>query len=190
MAARHAGEDATVPSHPVGADVVREDDALAVVRVVERPAVGREADPVRELDAAVDFRRRSRAVDPPELTGGAGAGLECARAERADEDPAGGIGREIVEADDALEREQHAAHSVAHVHDVAAGDDHAALGVEREAAHPATLRHHGRAGAIGRETVDAATGHVAEIHVSRRIDAGRLDQSEPRRQELHGMRAP
>src|SRR5207302_8508424 len=69
VAARHAREDAPVDAAPVVGEVVRQDDALAVARVVDGPAVGCEADAVGERDVAVDLDRPSPAVDPPELAG-------------------------------------------------------------------------------------------------------------------------
>src|SRR5947208_3427389 len=49
VAARHAREDAPVDAAPVVGEVVRQDDALAVARGVDGPAVGR-----APVDAAVD----------------------------------------------------------------------------------------------------------------------------------------
>src|SRR5438477_4444430 len=131
---RHAGEHAAIRAGAVRVEVVRQHTGFAVVRMVDRAVVGGEADAVCELDAAVDFDTLQLAIDAPELPGNARTGVEGTRAERADEHPPGAVGSEIVEAERALDLEQHAAHAVADVNHVLSRDDYTSIRVQDEAA--------------------------------------------------------
>src|SRR5881409_166298 len=185
VAARHAREDAPVDAAPVVGEVVRQDDALAVARVVDGPAVGCEADAVGERDVAVDLDRPSRAVDPPELAGHPILALQRGGAQRADEDMPRRVGREVVEAEHTLDGEEDACLALAHVRHVSAGDHDAAVGVQHEPADATPLGHDDRHRAVGRAPVDAAVDRVAEVEVAGPVDPGRLHEAVAEGERLH-----
>src|SRR5262249_2331863 len=159
MAFRYADEGPAL----TGGGVDREDDALAVVRQVERAAVRREADAVGEFDATADLDFAALDAQPPHPPRHAALELHRTRAHRSDVDPAPGIGRQIIEADCTLDGQERPGRSVAHVTDVAARHDQSAVGVRDQPAHAAPLGDDRVHGAVGRPAVDAACDDVAEV---------------------------
>src|SRR5437870_3499433 len=185
IAAWHAREDAPVDAASVVGEVVRQDEALAVARVVDGPPVGREADAVSERDVALDLDRPSRAVDPPELARDAPLVLQRRGPQRAYEHAPRGVRGEVVEAEHALDGEEDTRLALAHVRHVSAGDHDASVGVQHEPAHAAPLGHDDGHRAVGRAPVDAAVDRVADVEVAGPVDPGRLHEAVAEGERLH-----
>src|SRR5439155_19238199 len=130
------------------------------------------------------------AVDAPELPGNPRTRVESARAQRADEHPPGAVGGEVVEAERALDLEEHAGLALADVNHVLSRDDHASIRVQDEAADAPALRHDRRDRAVGRAAIDPTAQRVAEVEVAVLVDARRLDEAVAVRNGLHEVVLP
>ena len=158
--------------------------------MVERAAVGREAEAVRQLHVAPDDAAAAVQVDQIEVAGDLLVALEHRAAERPRVDAAGGIRRQVVVADVAVLRvavEQH--HGVAAVEglvgDVPAADDHAVPFVNRHAADAPPMGEDGRNRAGLVEAVDPAAMHVAEYQPSSRNPDRTFDEAVAMCELLH-----
>src|SRR5262249_55399550 len=128
-------------------------------------------------------------IDAPQLAGNRlDLRVEYRKAERTRVDAPHGVGADVVPSEHSIDGKQAAILPVAHVDDVAAPDDHAAVGVEHDPAHAAPLRHDGRDLAFRRAAVHAAAEHVAEVQVPVAVDRRPLDEPVPGGQRFHHAR--
>ena len=128
--------------------------------------------PVRVHDIAEHDIRTGVEPDAPELTGnGLGIGVEDREAQRARVHASAGVGAQIVPARDSVDMQDRAGLvAVANVDHIAARTHDPAVRMNRDAAHAATFRDHGRDGAGRVEAVDTAAEHVGEHERSVRVD--------------------
>jgi hypothetical protein len=168
----------------LGIDVVGEHGGPQRVRHVEARSVRRERHAVDERDAVRNLARRAVGVDQVDTTGDPlriGVVVDRDLADRADVDPAARVRREVVEAVAPHRRvlvEQHhrGRVAVALVRDVAAADDEAAVGVQRDPADALAVVDERAQGTVVGQAVDAAAPRVGEDKAERWVVARPLEQ--------------
>src|SRR4051794_13909484 len=132
----HGGEGAPVVDGAIVTNVVDADELAPGVGMIEQPTVGRKAEAVRQHDAVGDPANLAIQVDDIEVARLHLLTFEDGKGDRAHVDAPGAVGRQIVESDRIvggflIEQYLHAVVGEAHMHDVTAARNKAAVGVQR-----------------------------------------------------------
>jgi hypothetical protein len=174
-----------VRTAPIGLDVVHENLVAGAVALEDLTPLGRKANAIAHPDIAIELRHGTIGRDSIDLTGRLRPFTrERVEAHRPHDDPALGVGEEVIEARHVVGSEHDARLALANVADVSTGDHHPTVRVQRDSTHAASLGHDGLDQTIGRPAVHTSAHNVAEVEAILTVYARSLDQAVARRQGL------